>query len=43
MVNVAAAARAAGILRSLADELGEEELRDGFLAAPMVRSVLKRG
>ena len=38
----AAFSRAAQTLRELAQKIGDEELREGFLAAPQVRRVLVR-
>jgi tetratricopeptide (TPR) repeat protein len=38
----AAFSRAAQILRMLAQKIGDEELREGFLLAPQVRRVLGR-
>lgn len=34
--------QAAQILRKLAQKIGDEELREGFLSAPQVRRVLER-
>ena len=35
-----AAARAAGVVHALADNLGDERLRSGFLSAPAVKKIL---
>jgi len=39
----AAFSRAAQTLRKLAERIGDEELREGFLSAPQARRVLERG
>ena len=35
-----AAARATGVVHALADNLGDERLRSGFLSAPAVKKIL---